>query len=141
MRIQNINVLARLMRKSDLPELRFDRTFSAPPWELVGMTQNVRRMVADNPGPMTFTGTCTYVVGQGEVAIIDPGPDLADHRNALLQALRNETVRFILVTHSHGDHCASAAALKQATGARILGCAPAPDLITIAGERCCQFRA
>ncbi|MGA3302820.1 MAG: MBL fold metallo-hydrolase [Methylovirgula sp.] len=117
-----------------VPELRFDRSFSAPPQELVAVTANVRRMVANNPGPMTFTGTCTYVVGQGEVAIIDPGPDLADHRNALLQALRNETVRFILVTHSHDDHCASATAMKQATGAQIIGCAPAPELIAIAGE-------
>ena len=68
------------MPKSDVPELRFDRSFAAAPQELVALTANVRRMVADNPGPMTFTGTCTYVVGQGEVAIIDPGPDLADHR-------------------------------------------------------------
>jgi glyoxylase-like metal-dependent hydrolase (beta-lactamase superfamily II) len=117
-----------------VPELRFDRSFVAAPRELVVVTANVRRMVADNPGPMTFTGTCTYVVGHGEVAIIDPGPDLADHRAALLQAARNETVRFILVTHSHGDHCASAAALKQATGGQIIGCAPAPELIAIAGE-------
>ncbi len=120
--------------KGDVPELRFDRSFAAAPRELVGLTENVRRIVAGNAGPMTFTGTCTYVVGHGEVAIIDPGPDLADHRSALLRALRDETVRFILVTHSHADHCASAAALKQATGARIVGCAPAPDLIAIAGE-------
>ena len=82
-------------------------------------------MVAGNPGPMTFTGTCTYVIGQGEVAVIDPGPDLPRHVAALLAALRHETVSSILVTHTHRDHCGAAAALKAATGAKIIGCAQA----------------
>jgi glyoxylase-like metal-dependent hydrolase (beta-lactamase superfamily II) len=81
-------------------------------------------MVADNPGPMTFTGTCTYVVGHGEVAIIDPGPDLPQHIAALLQALGHERVSHILVTHTHRDHSAAAARLKAATGAKLIGCAP-----------------
>ena len=74
---------------------------------------------------MTFTGTCTYVVGEGEVTI-DPGPDSPAHLAALLESLGKERVRHILVTHTHRDHSAGAAALKAATGAQILGCAPYP---------------
>lgn len=104
-------------------DIAFDRSFVAAPGELLRMSPRVRRMVAGNPGPMTFTGTCTYVVGSGEVAIIDPGPDLPEHIAALLDTLRHETVSHILVTHTHRDHSAAAAALKAATGARIIGCA------------------
>jgi hypothetical protein len=85
----------------------------------------VRRMVAGNPGPMTFTETCTYVVGLGEVAVIDPGSDNKEHIAALLEALSGETVTTILVTLTHKDHSPAARALKAATGARIFGCAPA----------------
>jgi glyoxylase-like metal-dependent hydrolase (beta-lactamase superfamily II) len=105
-------------------ELRFDRSSVGAPGELQSLTPLVRRMLADNPGPMTFSGTCTYVIGHGKVAIIDPGPALASHVQALLQALRNETVTHILVTHTHRDHCGAAAVLQAATGAKILGCAP-----------------
>jgi hypothetical protein len=52
----------------------FDRSFSGAPGEVVRLSSLVRRIVAPNPGPMTFTGTCTYAVGQGEIAVIDPGP-------------------------------------------------------------------
>jgi glyoxylase-like metal-dependent hydrolase (beta-lactamase superfamily II) len=81
-------------------------------------------MVAGNPSPMTFTGTCTYVVGSGEVAVIDPGPADEAHRTALLDALQGEAVAAIFVTHTHKDHSAGAPALKKATGAPIFGCAP-----------------
>jgi len=73
---------------------------------------------------MTFTGTCTYTVGQGEIAVIDPGPASEDHIAALLQALGAETITAILVTHTHADHSPAARALKAATGAKIIGCAP-----------------
>ena len=79
-------------------------------------------------GPFTFTGTCSYVVGRGEVAIIDPGPADPHHLQRLLDALRDETVRHILVTHTHRDHSPGAKALKAATGARIVGCRPRPPL-------------
>lgn len=105
-------------------EISFNRSFESGPGELVRLSPLVRRMVAGNAGPMTFTGTCTYVVGNGEVAIIDPGPDEPTHRAALLAALRGETVAAILVTHTHRDHSPGARALKQATGAKILGSAP-----------------
>ncbi len=104
-------------------DIAFDRSFVAAPGELLQISRRVRRMLAGNPGPMTFTGTCTYVVGSGEVAIVDPGPDLPEHVAALLKALRHETVGHILVTHTHRDHSAAAAVLKAATGARIVGCA------------------
>lgn len=104
-------------------DIAFDRAFIAAPGELLPVSPRVRRMLACNPGPMTFTGTCTYVVGSGDVAIIDPGPDLPDHIAALLDALRYETVSHILVTHTHRDHSAAAAPLKAATGAKIIGCA------------------
>ncbi len=109
------------MPKSD-GQTRFNRSFEAAPRELVALTANVRRMVAGNPGPMTFTGTCTYVVGNGEVAIIDPGPILRPRTCAPAGAAQRDDAR-----HSRHPHpsrsFASAAALKAATGARILGCA------------------
>src|ERR1700721_1236254 len=100
------------------------RSFGGGLGELVRLSPLVRRMVAGNSSPMTFTGTCTYVVGTGEVAVIDPGPDSADHITALLAALQDETVATIVVTHTHRDHSPAAAILKAATGARIIGCAP-----------------
>ena len=84
----------------------------------------VRRLVAPNPGPMTFTGTCTYVVGRGDVAVIDPGPDLPGHVEALLDALRGETLRWIVGTHTHIDHTPAAERLAAATGAIRVGCGP-----------------
>ncbi len=84
----------------------------------------VRRLVADNGGPFTFTGTCTYVVGRGRVAVIDPGPADPAHLAALLAALDGETVEEILLTHTHRDHADGVAALAAATGARITGCGP-----------------
>ncbi len=121
-------------------EIAFDRSFVGAPGELLSLTPLIRRMVAGNPGPMTFTGTCTYVVGHGEVAIIDPGPDLPGHVAALLDALRHEAVSHILVTHTHRDHCGAAAALKAATGAKIMGCAAhvvphvAPHVAPVSGD-------
>jgi glyoxylase-like metal-dependent hydrolase (beta-lactamase superfamily II) len=102
----------------------FNLSFESRPGELVRLSPLVRRMIAPNPGPMTFTGTCTYVVGLGEVAVLDPGPDSSAHITALLHALRGETLTTILVTHTHKDHSAGAQALKATTGARIIGCAP-----------------
>lgn len=83
-----------------------------------------RRAVAPNAGPYTYTGTCSYIVGTGEVAIIDPGPDDPRHIQALLTAIRGERLRYVLVTHTHRDHSPAARALKEATGATIAGCAP-----------------
>ncbi|GGB51384.1 MBL fold metallo-hydrolase [Tistrella bauzanensis] len=77
----------------------------------------LRRIVARNPSAFTFHGTGTYVVGEGRVAVIDPGPYLPEHVAALLAGLGDERVSHILVTHTHNDHSPAAALLKQATGA------------------------
>ncbi len=87
----------------------------------------IRRVVAENPGPFTFTGTGTYLVGSGEVAVIDPGPDLPAHLDALKRTLDGERVTAILVTHTHLDHSPLSAPLAQWSGAAIHGL-PAPRL-------------
>ncbi|WP_420140414.1 MBL fold metallo-hydrolase [Sphingomonas sp.] len=84
----------------------------------------VRRILAANPSPFTHTGTQTYVVGRGEVAVIDPGPDLPDHVATILTATAGERIVAILCTHTHRDHSPASRALKAATGAPIIGCAP-----------------
>jgi glyoxylase-like metal-dependent hydrolase (beta-lactamase superfamily II) len=84
----------------------------------------VRRILAPNPSPFTYTGTQTYLVGAGEVAVIDPGPDLADHVEALVAALAGERVAAIICTHTHRDHSPASRPLQAATGAPIVGCAP-----------------
>lgn len=107
------------MAADDIP---FDRTLTAKPDEVQVLSPLVRRLVANNGGPFTFTGTCSYIVGRGDVAIIDPGPADSSHIAALMAAVAGETVRHILVTHTHRDHAPGAALLKAATGAEILGC-------------------
>lgn len=105
-------------------EIVFDRSFEDRPAVMSQLTPLVRRMLCANPGPFTFLGTCTYVVGRGRVAVIDPGPDDPAHIAALLGALAGESVSHIVVTHTHRDHSPAAAALRAATGAPIVGCGP-----------------
>ncbi len=85
----------------------------------------IRRVIARNPGPFTYTGTGVYIVGRGEVAVIDPGPDLAEHFDALRAALADERVTHVLVTHHHLDHSPLAHPLARAFGAKVYGL-PAP---------------
>ena len=91
---------------------------------LVPRSPLVRRLLAHNPSPFTYTGTGTFVVGHGIVAVIDPGPADPAHIAALIDGLAHETVSHIVVTHTHMDHSPAAPALQAATGARIVGCAP-----------------
>ena len=95
---------------------------------LIGLVEQVhplvRRVLAGNPSPFTFTGTQTYIVGRGEVAVIDPGPDLADHVDAILSATKGERIAAILCTHTHRDHSPASRLLAAATGAPIIGCPP-----------------
>ncbi len=93
----------------------------------------VRRVVANNPGLMTGPGTNTYLVGIDEVAVIDPGPDLARHIDAIIGASMSERVRWILLTHTHPDHWPAAAKIAKKTGARIAGFSPFPkaDEVTL----------
>jgi glyoxylase-like metal-dependent hydrolase (beta-lactamase superfamily II) len=79
----------------------------------------VRRIVAPNPGMMTGPGTNTYLVGIDEIAIIDPGPDDADHLEAIA-GCGGDRIRWILCTHTHPDHAPGAAALKERTGAEVV---------------------
>ncbi len=95
-----------------------------PPRALTQVSPLVRRLVAPNPSPFTFNGTCTYIVGQGKVAIVDPGPDDDSHLSALLAAADGERVDAILVTHTHRDHSTGVEKLRAATGARVIGAAP-----------------
>ena len=98
--------------------------FDGEAGRLVTLSPLVRRLTAPNAGPMTFKGTNTYVVGHGDVTVIDPGPDLPEHVATLLAALMAERVARILVTHTHRDHSPAARLLKAKTGAPIVGCAP-----------------
>ena len=105
-------------------DIPFRREFSFEYGRLEAVAPGIRRIVARNPGPFTFKGTGTYVVGEGEVAVIDPGPDLDEHVAALLAALAGERVSHILVTHTHRDHSPAAKPLKTATGAPTYGFGP-----------------
>lgn len=80
----------------------------------------VRRIVAANPGPFTGPGTNTYLVGIDEVAVIDPGPDLKGHVDAIVGASMRERVRWVLLTHTHPDHSPATARLVKETGAEVL---------------------
>jgi glyoxylase-like metal-dependent hydrolase (beta-lactamase superfamily II) len=79
----------------------------------------IRRVIANNPGPFTYTGTGVYIVGRGTVAVIDPGPALDEHFEALKQAVKGETVTHVLVTHSHMDHSPLAHPLAKWAGCEV----------------------
>jgi len=134
-------------------EIPFRREIAFEYGRLEPVAPGIRRIVAKNPGPFTFKGTGTYVVGEGEVAVIDPGPELEEHVAALLASLADEQVTHILVTHTHRDHSPAAKALKAATGAPTYGFGPhaggkrgeagveeggdwdfTPDIVTTDGE-------
>ena len=105
-------------------DIPFDKNFTLKPDQVQEVAPGVRAMVADNPGPFTYKGTISYIVGSGSVAIIDPGPNDFGHINALLNAVRGETVSHIFVTHTHRDHSPAAAQIKAATGAKVYAQGP-----------------
>jgi glyoxylase-like metal-dependent hydrolase (beta-lactamase superfamily II) len=105
-------------------ELAFNLDFPVSPGACAQVSPLIRRILAPNPGPFTFKGTCSYIVGREKVAVVDPGPDLSDHVQALLAAVRSETVTHIVVSHTHRDHSPAARLLKAATGAPVVGCGP-----------------
>ncbi len=100
-------------------DIPFEREDAAVPGRVETLSPLIRRILCDNPGPFTFKGTVTYVVGTGRVAIIDPGPDDPRHVAAVLEAVKGETVEAILVTHTHRDHSPATPAIKAATGAPV----------------------
>jgi glyoxylase-like metal-dependent hydrolase (beta-lactamase superfamily II) len=98
-------------------DIPYDKEFDLAPDTVEEVMPGVRRILCNNPGPFTFKGTVSYIVGRGRVAIIDPGPIDEAHSAALLDAVRGETVTHIIVTHTHRDHSPGAARIKAATGA------------------------
>ena len=108
----------------DMTGIPFNHEFEFRYGIVEAVTDGIRRIVARNPGPFTGPGTGTYIIGRGEVAVIDPGPMLPDHVDALLAGLAEETVSHILVTHTHADHSPAARLLRQRTGAPIFAFGP-----------------
>lgn len=105
-------------------------TIPPQPWP-TGRSEDVeplvRRVLAPNPSPYTFTGTQTYVVGVADgpdCAVIDPGPDDGDHIAAIMAAVAGRKILAIMCTHTHRDHSPAAAPLAAQTGAPVVGCAP-----------------
>jgi glyoxylase-like metal-dependent hydrolase (beta-lactamase superfamily II) len=105
-------------------DIPFDKRFDLAPGTVEGVAPGIRRILCNNPGPFTFKGTVSYIVGRGKVAIIDPGPIDEAHGAALLDAVRGETVTHIVITHTHRDHSPGAARIKAATGAPTYGEGP-----------------
>ena len=102
----------------------FRREDALPPGVVEQVVPCVRRILCANPGPFTFRGTNTYVIGRGNVAVLDPGPADEAHLAAILRAVDGERVTKILVSHTHRDHSPGAAALAAATGAATFGFGP-----------------
>lgn len=101
-----------------------DAIAAAPYGKVERLSPLVRRVLARNPSAFTYTGTGTYLIGNGNIAVIDPGPADPAHIAALIDAVANEIVSHIVITHTHKDHSPAAPALAAATGAAVVGCAP-----------------
>ena len=95
--------------------------FSPPYGVIENISPLIRRITANNPAPYTFKGTGTYIIGHKNVAVIDPGPDMADHIEAIISSLKGEKISHILVTHNHTDHSPGARPLAERCGAKIYG--------------------
>ncbi len=105
--------------------IEFNTHFEPRYREVVELSPLVRRVVAENPNPFTFTGTGVYIIGRGEVAVIDPGPDLDTHLDAVEAALGpHERVSHLLITHTHTDHTAGVSSMQSRTGAPTHGFGP-----------------
>ena len=96
----------------------------APYARLEELEPGIARVLAHNPSAFTYYGTQTYLVGRQELAIVDPGPDLDEHVEALVAAIGGRPVVAICCTHTHRDHSPAARRLAEATGAPVIGCAP-----------------
>jgi glyoxylase-like metal-dependent hydrolase (beta-lactamase superfamily II) len=96
----------------------------APYAKLEQIDPGIARVLAHNPSAFTYYGTQTYLVGERELAVIDPGPDLPEHVEALERAIAGRRVAAIMCTHTHRDHSPASRPLAERTGAPIIGCAP-----------------
>lgn len=105
-------------------ELAFNRSQDVDYGVAQEVAPDVRRIVANNPGPYTFLGTNSYVVGSCEVAVIDPGPADQSHLEAIANAIKGERLAYILITHSHRDHCEGARGLQAIAGGEIAAFGP-----------------
>jgi sugar lactone lactonase YvrE len=119
-----VGAFQRVLTMAGIP---FIRDFKFDYGTAMEVTPLIRRVVANNPNPFTFKGTGTYIIGHGKVAVVDPGPDQQEHIDAVLRALRGETVTHILVTHTHIDHVPATPALARATGAKVYSYGPHPE--------------
>src|SRR3954453_22755907 len=99
-------------------------SMDAPYGELEQLESGIARVLAHNPSAFTYFGTQTYLIGSDELAVIDPGPDLPEHVDALVDAIAGRPVAAIMCTHTHRDHSPAARPLAERTGAPIIGCAP-----------------
>lgn len=105
--------------------IAFNQDFKPDYGKVDELSPLIRRVVAKNPNPFTFTGTGVYLVGRGDVALIDPGPTLDEHLDAVLGALGpDERVTHLLVTHTHSDHTAGVPKVLERTGATTYGFGP-----------------
>src|SRR3954465_9111511 len=95
----------------------------APYAKLEELEPGVARVLAHNPSAFTYYGTQTYLIGTEDLAVVDPGPDLPEHVEALLRAIGDRRVAAIMCTHTHRDHSPAARPLANVTGAPIIGCA------------------
>ncbi|MDH5173161.1 MAG: MBL fold metallo-hydrolase, partial [Gammaproteobacteria bacterium] len=91
------------------------------------LNSRVRRLVAPNPGVMTGPGTNTYLLGDDEIAVLDPGPAIPAHIDAILRT-GSDRIRWIVCTHTHPDHSPAWQAVAAATGAEVIGASPADDM-------------
>lgn len=107
---------------SSIEKPEFKQDFTAKYRIAEKMSARVTRVLCENPSPYTYTGTGTYIIGNAtDAAIIDPGPDMVRHGEALLAALGNQKLHSILVTHTHQDHSPLSGWLKEKTGATVYG--------------------
>lgn len=104
--------------------LTFDARFKPAHGEAVEVAPTILRITANNPGPFTFHGTNSYLIGRETVAVVDPGPNDAAHLQALIKAIAGRPVSHIFVSHTHRDHSPLAARLKAQTGALVLAQGP-----------------
>ncbi len=109
------------------PAIAFLSTYDALPGEAMALSPLVTRVLCPNPGPYTFTGTNSYVLGDAQVVVVDPGPVVESHLDALVAAVAGRPVVAIALTHTHSDHSPAAAELARRTGAPTYGFGPHPE--------------
>jgi glyoxylase-like metal-dependent hydrolase (beta-lactamase superfamily II) len=115
-------------------DIPFKRDFDVPYGIAERVAPRIRRVVARNPSAFTFRGTGTYIVGEGRVAVIDPGPALPEHLHALERALAGEEITHLVVTHTHLDHSPLSRALQAYAGAPTYGFGPHRRADATSGE-------